>query len=156
MSSPRKLNSGVVRLVHSALGGHGDARATVELPRDTLAQVAGELGRLGKLLEEERVSEPSVEAQATRFDGRELAAIERLEAKFDSLIPKLQPKTPSDVPKRRAYPLREAATLMGISLTKLKDLIRERKIAIVVAGARRRVLDAELDRYLLSNGKRRS
>jgi excisionase family DNA binding protein len=75
-----------------------------------------------------------------------LAAIERLEAKLESLFPKLQ----AEVPKRRAYPLREAAILMGISLTKLKDLIRDRKISIVVAGARRRVLDAELNRYLLS------
>ena len=148
MSSSRKLNSGVVRLVHRALDGNGDQCATVELSRDALAQVAGELGRLGKLFEEERLADLPVEAQAVhqaRFEERELAAIERLEAKFESLFPKLQ----VEVPKRRAYPLSEAAILMGISLTKLKDLIRDRKINIVVAGARRRVLDAEINRYLL-------
>jgi hypothetical protein len=89
MSSSRKLNSGVVRLVHRALDGNRDQCATVELSRDALAQVAGELGRLGKMLDEERLDGPPVEAQAmphARLEGRDMAAIERLDAKLESLL----------------------------------------------------------------------
>jgi excisionase family DNA binding protein len=53
------------------------------------------------------------------------------------------------VPRRKAYPLREAATLLGISLTKLKDELRDGKLAAGHAGRRRRILDAEIARYLL-------
>ena len=60
-----------------------------------------------------------------------------------------------DVPRRKAYPLREAAQLLGISLTKLKDEVRDRKLAVVHAGRRRRLLDGELTRYLLTNGHSR-
>jgi len=61
----------------------------------------------------------------------------------------------TDVPRRRAYPLREAAQLVGVSLTKMKDEIRDGRISTVTAGKRRRVLDAEITRYLLANGARR-
>ena len=63
-------------------------------------------------------------------------------------------RSEADVPKRRAYPLREAARLLGVSLTKIKDEIRDGRIAIVLAGKRRRVLDAELNRYLLAQKRR--
>ena len=55
-----------------------------------------------------------------------------------------------EVPRRRAYPLKEAAQLMGMSLTKTKDEVRSGKIAIVRAGKRRRIMDAEINRYLLA------
>ena len=132
----RKVNSGIVRLVRTALDANGE-RVVVELPRSDLVQVNVEFGRLKELLEEER--------QREELDARQMAAIERLETKIQKLA---VPRT--DVPKRKAYPLREAATLMGISLTKLKDLILEGAIAIVTAGKRRRILDAEINRYLLS------
>ena len=63
-------------------------------------------------------------------------------------------RSEAEVPKRRAYPLREAARLLGVSLTKIKDEIRDGRIAIVLAGKRRRVLDAELNRYLLAQKRR--
>ena len=56
-----------------------------------------------------------------------------------------------EVPRRRAYPLKEAAALLGVSLTKLKDEIRAGRVGVVLAGKRRRVLDAEINRYLLRN-----
>ena len=62
----------------------------------------------------------------------------------------------AQVPHRRAYSLKEAAVLLNVSLTKVKDLVRDREIAIVTVGSRRRILNAEIDRYLLSDkGKRR-
>ena len=63
-------------------------------------------------------------------------------------------RSDAEVPKRRAYPLREAAKLLGVSLTKIKDEIRDGRIAIVLAGKRRRVLDAKLNRYLLAQKRR--
>jgi excisionase family DNA binding protein len=60
------------------------------------------------------------------------------------------PSPEREVPRRRAYPLREAAVLLGVSLTKVKDEIRAGRLSIVTAGRRRRVLDAEINRYLLA------
>jgi excisionase family DNA binding protein len=55
----------------------------------------------------------------------------------------------ADVPRRKAYSLAEAALLIGVSLSKLKGELRDHQLAFVRAGKRRRILDAELDRYLL-------
>jgi len=67
------------------------------------------------------------------------AAIERRQARL------------REIPKRRSYPLDEAAVLLGLSLSKLKEELRDRKISFVFAGKRRHILDAELNRYLLRN-----
>jgi excisionase family DNA binding protein len=62
-----------------------------------------------------------------------------------------------NVPHRKAYSLGDAAELLSISMTKIKDLVRDKKISIVRVGSRRRILNVEIDRYLLSNdGKRRT
>jgi len=55
-----------------------------------------------------------------------------------------------EIPRRRAYPLSETAALLGVSLTKVKDEIRDHRLNVVRAGKRRRVLDVEISRYLLS------
>ena len=55
------------------------------------------------------------------------------------------------VPDRLAYSIADAAQLLGIGQTKMKDEIRDGKIAIVKVGKRRRILKAEINRYLLRN-----
>lgn len=59
-------------------------------------------------------------------------------------------KPEMEIPKRRAYSFKEAAHLIGFSLTMVKDEVRDRKIATVMAGKRRKILDAEITRYLLT------
>ena len=61
----------------------------------------------------------------------------------------------SNFPKRRAYSLKETAVLLGVSLTKVKDEVRGGRLGVVLAGKRRRVLDAEINRYLLSGSSGR-
>lgn len=54
----------------------------------------------------------------------------------------------ADEVRRLAYPLDEAARLLGCSLTKVKDEVRKGKLATVRVGERRRVLESEIKRYL--------
>ena len=58
MSASRKPNSSIIRLVRSTLDAANEERQTVEVPKDALAKVASELGRLGKLLDEDRLWDP--------------------------------------------------------------------------------------------------
>src|SRR5713101_5779608 len=84
------------------------------------------------LLREEAMDEPG--------QDRKPAAIESRQTKRD------------DIPKRRAYPLDEAAVLLGISLSTLKQEILDGKISFVYVRQRRHILDAELNRYPRSLG----
>lgn len=63
-----------------------------------------------------------------------------------------EPTASADVPRRRAYTVQETGVLLGVSVTKVKDLLRDGKLAAVQAGKRRRIMDSEITRYLTTNG----
>ncbi len=137
MIASRKLNSGIVRLVQSALDGVGDERTTVELPKQSLAQIAGELGRVGKLL----------------GDERELAAIERLEARLESIFPKSleAPNRSSDAGTERLpdvpVSLARAARLLSCSKTRtLCPAVETGAVRTIKQGKRRLIPPDELRR----------
>jgi hypothetical protein len=58
MSASKKPKSSILRLVRGTLDSAGEEAATVELPRESLAQVMAELSRLGMLLDDDRLWDP--------------------------------------------------------------------------------------------------
>ena len=74
----------------------------------------------------------------------------------ESQVPQRQRPDLGEIPRRRSYPLGETRILLGMSLSKLKEELRDDKISFVRVGKRRHILDAEINRYLLRNpGKRK-
>jgi excisionase family DNA binding protein len=54
----RGPKSSILRLVRGALDAVENERPTIEMPKDALVKVAKELGRLGTLLDEDRLWDP--------------------------------------------------------------------------------------------------
>lgn len=58
------------------------------------------------------------------------------------------PQAPQEVPHRKAYPVVEAAVLLGISPRKLYQLLKGHHLIGRKIGGRTVIEDGELDRYL--------
>jgi excisionase family DNA binding protein len=69
---------------------------------------------------------------------------EELLKRIEAMLRRLEES--SAVKSRRAYPLKEAAQLLGISVSKLKGLIADREVKAVRIGKTRFVTDEEIRR----------
>ena len=88
---------------------------------------------------------PPVDTMIAAQFRLEHLARQRAEAKAEAVRIGAKASKQLDIPRREAYPIREAATLIGISESKLKEELRDHRIAFLRVGKRRFLARKEIE-----------